>query len=64
MGEHSLAVGEKAEAKFLDECSIHTSNWSEYSQADKDAIVEDGFQELPGVGGCIYIDWPHIVRLP
>jgi hypothetical protein len=44
---------EKAEKKFLDECSTRISNWDEYTSDDIDAILDNGYEAFGNGSICI-----------
>lgn len=45
----------KAQQHFLDTCSDHLSNWDKYTQADKDALLDLGYEQT-GDGAIVLID--------
>lgn len=46
---------DKAQAQFLDTCSTQISNWDEYDQDDKDALLDLGYEQT-GDGAVVLID--------
>jgi len=48
---------EQANAYFLQKCEDNLSNWDEYTQEDKDALLDEGYETTPS-GKCICITWP------
>ncbi len=42
---------------FLNKLSECLSNWDEYTDEDKEAILENGYEEMPGVSGSICMSW-------
>jgi len=51
-------VTKKAEAIFLDKCSVCLSNWDEYTQDDIDACLMDGYALFGH--GSICMTWPEV----
>lgn len=47
---------EKAQAQFLDTCSTEISNWDEYTQADKDALLDLGYEQTGNGGAVVLVD--------
>lgn len=45
------------ERVFLDTLKSNLSNFDEYDQEDIDTIVENGYEEMPGVNGSICMHW-------
>lgn len=48
-------VRELAQKCFLDACSTRLSNWDEYDNEDKEALLDQGYEEF-GNGSITYID--------
>ena len=46
---------DKAQEHFLDTCSTKLSNWDEYTQSDKDALLDQGYEKF-GNGVVMLID--------
>lgn len=46
---------DKAQAQFLDTCASAISNWADYTQADKDALLDLGYEQT-GDGAVVLID--------
>lgn len=59
-GEHSRNVAEQAELKFYDLCSQYVSNWDEYTDEDKEIVVDEGYCGF--VTGSVCISWPDLVE--
>ena len=46
---------DEAEKYFLERCAWLISNWDEYTQEDKENILEDGYEEFED--GSICLAW-------
>jgi len=47
---------EKAQQRFLDTCSEYLSNWNEYSEDDKEELLDQGYEKIVGNGAVVLID--------
>lgn len=47
---------EKAQQHFLDTCQEHLSNWDDYTQDDKNALLDMGYEQLVGEGAIVLVD--------
>jgi len=55
-----LAQGaDDAEQIFLDKCSVYFTNWDEYTDADKEAILDNGFEQ--NSHKIVFIGWPDVI---
>ncbi len=48
--------GADLEKKFLDACELHISNFDKYNNEDKEAIMDNGYEEF-GTGNSICMTW-------
>lgn len=49
---------EVAELVFLDKCAEYFTNWDEYTEEDKEAILDDGYEE--SAHKIVFISWPEV----
>lgn len=64
-GDDSGAGADLVEKVFFDKCQEYISNWDEYTDEDKEGILDDGVETF-GHGvetfghGSVCINWPEI----
>jgi hypothetical protein len=61
LGTSREEVAAKAEETFFNRCSTRLSNWDDYDSEDREAIIEQGYEEWGT--GSICITWPDDIPL-